>query len=259
MAFITVNGHRLEYQWHGRGPEEAPTLVFLHEGLGCTAMWRDIPERVAEMTSCGALVYSRFGYGLSDPLEGARPLDYMEREAIGDLPALMNGLAVRHAILVGHSDGGSIALIHAGAGENNVLALVLEAPHVFVEDVSVAGIETAKTRFLAGDLRDRLARYHGAGTDRMFWGWNDAWLHPGFRDWNIESYLSEVRCPTLLIQGEQDQYGTRAQLEAIERQVRWPVETHLLPDCGHTPHYEQRDTTLTLMADFVRRVIGVTT
>lgn len=250
---VTVAGHRLEYYWT-RPPVAGETaLVFLHEGLGSAGLWRDFPAAVSSATGCPALVYSRYGYGGSDVLSEKRGVDYMHHEALEVLPALRAELGIEETILVGHSDGASIALIHAGAGTWPVRALALEAAHVFVEDISVAGIEAAKTAYESTDLPQKLARHH-ADADKTFFGWNDIWLDPAFRSWNIERSLSAVRCPTLVIQGEDDEYGTLAQMEAIRDRVPGPVETLLLKTCGHSPHRDQPGQTLDAFARFIKNL-----
>lgn len=252
---LRAGGHRLEYAWFGPPPERAPTLVFLHEGLGCVAMWRDFPARVAAATGWGALVYSRAGYGRSDPVDLPRPVTFMHREGREVLPEVLEAAGVRDAVLVGHSDGGSIALIHAGSGDApRVRGVVLEAPHVFVEEVSVESIARIGEVYHSTDLPRRLARYHGDNTECAFRGWNEVWLDPEFRVWNIEEYLPRIAVPVLVIQGEDDEYGTPAQVEAIQRQAGGPVETLLLPDCGHSPHRDQPERTLAAMVEFVRGV-----
>lgn len=233
----------------------SPTLVFLHEGLGSAAQWRDFPAKVAAATGLGAIAYSRVGYGGSDPVTLPRPLDYMEREARTSLPSLLDERGIDAAILVGHSDGGSIAIVHTAldaARRKRVRAVVLEAPHVFVEDVAVASITEARVAFETGDLRARLARYHGANVDGAFRGWNDAWLDPGFRRWNIERFLPAITAPVLVLQGEDDAYGTRAQVDAIARQVSGHCEVRLLPRCGHAPHRDQEAATLEAIVQFLR-------
>ncbi len=255
MPFLEAAGQGLEYDWHGPPPDAGPVLVFLHEGLGCAAMWKDFPARLSAATGLGALVYSRRGYGASDPLPGPRPVSYMHDEALEVLPAALDAACVRDAILVGHSDGGSIALIHAGAvGGGRIRALVLEAAHVLVETVSVESIAAAAEAYRATDLRNRLARYHGANVDDAFWGWNDVWLDPAFRDWNIEAYLSGVGCPCLVIQGADDEYGTTEQVLRIAAGVTGPVETAVLPGCGHAPHRDKPEETLAAMTRFVRAI-----
>jgi pimeloyl-ACP methyl ester carboxylesterase len=256
---LRAAGRQLEYAWHGPPPEEAPTVVFLHEGLGCVSAWRDFPARVAEATGCGALVYSRAGYGGSDPAPLPRPVTFMHDEALVTLPQVLDAAGVREAILYGHSDGGSIALIHAGGvGGGRVRGLVLEAPHVFVEDIGVESIARAAENFAGGGLRRALERHHGANVECAFWGWNRVWLDPDFRSWNIEEYLPRVRVPVLVIQGEGDEYGTLRQVEAIRRGCRGKVQTLILPDCGHSPHRAQRQRTLEAASLFILRLRQVT-
>ena len=248
--FIELGNARIEYE-RIAGAAAAPTLVFLHEGLGSLGMWRDFPRRVATATGCPALVYSRAGYGRSTPLSSPRRPDYMHVEALATLPALLDRLAIAQPVLVGHSDGASIALIHAGAGVRPVRAIVALAPHAFVEALSLASIAAARELYQQSNLRARLARYH-ADVDSAFRGWNDIWLAASFRDWNIESLLPGIDCPLLLIQGRDDEYGTLAQLDAIERGVRGPVERILLDACGHSPQRDQPEATLEAIARFVR-------
>ena len=253
MAFVTVHGQRLEVERIAGTRADAPSLVFLHEGLGSVALWRDFPAKLAARTGAAALVYSRRGYGKSDRLEAPRQVDYMHDEATQGLPELLRELDIFNPILIGHSDGASIALIHAGSGRWLVRALILEAPHVFVEDMTVASIAQAKAAYRATDIRGRLARYHN-DPDHAFWGWNDIWLDPAFRAWSIEDYLPGVRCPVLAIQGADDEYGTLAQLDAIERGVSGPFERLLLAHCKHSPHRDQEALTLEAMAWFIERV-----
>ncbi len=251
---LVVGGRRLEVQIIP-GRDGAPgTLVFLHEGLGSVSLWRDFPARVVAATGCTAVVYSRYGYGNSDPLEAPFAVDYMHREALESLPALREELGIAAPILVGHSDGASIALIHAGAGAA-VRGLVALAPHVFVEDLSVRSIAQAKTAFETTDLPQRLARHH-RDPRRTFYGWNDIWLDPDFRRWNIEAFLPQIDCPVLVIQGEDDEYGTMAQADTIAARVHGPCEVVKLARCGHSPHRDQPKPTLAAVAAFVRRVTG---
>ncbi len=257
IRFLTVDGRRLEMDWHGPGPDAAPTLVFLHEGLGCVGMWKGFPRQLAEATGCGALVYSRAGYGRSDPCDLPRPLRYMHDEGLSVLPEVLAAAGVRECILVGHSDGGSIALVYAGGTEAVPLrGVITEAAHVFCEDLSVRSITAAREAYLGGDLRAGLARYHGDNVECAFRGWNDAWLDPEFRHWNLEAYLPGVRVPVLALQGEDDAYGTRAQVEAIAGQVGGGAEVMLLTDCGHAPHRDQPGKTLAAMTRFVTAVLG---
>ncbi len=259
MDSLVAAGHRLEAAWLGPAPEAAPTLVLLHEGLGSVRGWRDFPARLVEATGLGALVYSRWGYGQSDPVPLPRPLTYMHDEALASVPEVLDAAGVKQAILLGHSDGGSIALVFAGSGlpaAARLLGLVLEAPHVFVEDVSVQSIAAAAEAYRTGDLRARLSRQHGDNVDGAFWGWNRAWLDPGFRAWNIEAFLPRVKVPSLVVQGADDPYGTLAQVDAIETKSGGPVSRLVLPDCGHSPHRDQPEATIEAVARFVRSLTG---
>ncbi|MDJ0949255.1 MAG: alpha/beta hydrolase [Alphaproteobacteria bacterium] len=256
MPVLTAGGHRLEYDWIGPAPEAAPTIVFLHEGLGSVSMWRDFPARVADATGCGALVYSRWGYGKSDPVELPRPVRYMHDEGLVTLPEVLGAAGVRDAILLGHSDGGSIALVHAGSGNAPLVRGVITlAAHVFNEEISVRSIAAAKIAYDTTDLADRLTRHH-ADVEGAFRGWNDVWLHPEFWHWNIEEYLPRITCPVLAIQGEDDEYGTTKQIEAIVAGAGGPVEGMMLPACGHSPHRDQPEATLAAVCDFVARTLG---
>jgi pimeloyl-ACP methyl ester carboxylesterase len=251
---LETPGGKLEYARFPAAADGMPSLVFLHEGLGCVALWKRFPERVARATGCDTLVYSRLGYGRSDPAPLPRPLDYMHREGLDSLPMVLDEARIDRAILVGHSDGASIAIINAGGVRDpRVEALVLMAPHVFNEPVCVASIEAAREAYQAG-LREKLAIYHGANVDCAFRGWNDAWLDPGFLDWNIEEYLPTIRVPSLVIQGRNDEYGTLDQVTSIERQSGGPVKTVILDDCGHSPHKDRENATLQAIGEFVEEV-----
>jgi pimeloyl-ACP methyl ester carboxylesterase len=224
-----------------------PALVFLHEGLGSVALWRDFPEALAAETGRRALIYSRAGHGASDVPQAPRRPEFMHDEALAVLPPLLAEHGIERPILVGHSDGGSIALIHAS--EHPVTGLVLLAPHVFVEELSVASIAEARDTFETTDLGERMGRYH-RDAEATFRLWNDIWLAPEFREWNIEDVLPKVTAPALLIQGEHDQYGTLAQIDAIEHGVSGPVERCVL-DCRHAPHLEAPEESLAAAARFV--------
>ena len=218
-------------------------------------MWRDFPERVADATGLGVLVYSRVGYGNSEPCELPRHVSFMHDEALNVLPLVLNAFEIDKPILFGHSDGGSIALIYAGSDPAiNLQALILEAPHVFVENLSIQSIENAKDAYENGVLKAGLERYHGANTECAFRGWNDVWLNSEFRDWNIESSLPHIKVPVLVIQGEDDQYGTLKQVEAIKTGLHGAVQTLLLPNCGHSPHRDQRDNVLNATVDFLKHL-----
>jgi pimeloyl-ACP methyl ester carboxylesterase len=254
MPFLNAAGHRLEYEWIDAAEPGKPALVFLHEGLGSIRQWRDFPLQVVKSTGCPALVYARYGYGQSDVLAAPHDARFMHREALEALPEVLAALEIDAPILVGHSDGASIALVYSGAGRP-VRGLALEAPHVFVEEHGLEGIRAAKRAFESTDLPEKLGKYHRDAA-RTFHGWNDVWLSEAFRGWNIEEYLPGVRCPVLAIQGEDDQYGTMAQVEAIARQVSGPCELVKLARCGHSPHREQPQATLEAVARFVNRLVG---
>lgn len=252
LQTLTVQGHRLEVHRIPARTAGAPELVFLHEGLGSVSLWKSFPAHVARATGCPVTVYSRYGSGNSDLLGEPRPVTYMHDEALHALPDLLAQLHIENPILIGHSDGGSIALIYAGA-HDRVRGLVLLAPHVFVEDLSVASIAEARVKFETTNLVEKLGRHH-RDPARTFWGWNNIWLHPEFRSWNIEEYLPRITCPILVIQGQDDQYGTMAQVAAISTQVAGPVEALALPDCRHSAHRDQPEAVLEAITKFVHRV-----
>lgn len=250
---IDVDRGPVEYELVAGDPDRPP-LVFLHEGLGSIDLWRGVQGDVA--AGCGGptvLTYARHGYGQSGPAELPRPVGYMHHEADVVLPALLDAFGLRRPILVGHSDGASIALLAAGGGSVEAAALVCLAPHVFVEDESIAGIEAARTTFESTDLATKLGRYH-ADPHATFRGWNDVWLCEPFRGWNIEDRLPGIDVPVLLVQGSADQYGTLAQLDAIERGVRGPSVRMVVDGVGHAPHLEARDEVVARIAAFVSAV-----
>jgi pimeloyl-ACP methyl ester carboxylesterase len=251
---VTVQAHRLEVQRiRGCEPQgcrpHGTELVFLHEGLGSISHWKNFPACVAAATGFPAVVYSRYGSGNSDVLEEPRPVTFMHDEALKALPELLAKLNVEAPILIGHSDGASIALIYAGV-HNRARGLVLLAPHVFVEGLSVKSIAEANVSFETTNLPEKLARHHRDAA-KTFRGWNNIWLHPDFRRWNIEEYLPHITCPILVIQGLDDQYGTMAQPEAIARQSGGPVEILRLADCRHSAHRDQPDAVVAGIARFV--------
>jgi len=247
---IVADGKRLEAVAFGPTPDKAPTIVMLHEGLGCAALWRDFPERLASATGWGVFAYSRAGYGASEPVELPRPLDYMTREARLSLPQVLERIGFERGILLGHSDGASIAAIYAGEHTNGrVRGLVLMAPHLFTEPAGLASIAEAKRAYESAGLRAKLAKYH-AHVDNAFYGWNGAWLDPGFKSWNIEAFIDGWRAPALVIQGADDQYGTLAQVRAIEARAPTAVTSLALPGCRHAPHLERPEATLQAVANF---------
>jgi pimeloyl-ACP methyl ester carboxylesterase len=258
LDHVTAAGHRLRVARIGRpdAGDRAPTLVFLHEGLGSILHWRDVPQVLAAATGLRALAYDRWGFGGSDPLVLPRPDDYLEREAHEALPELLAACGVGEHILIGHSDGGTIALLYAARRPPGLLGLVAEAAHVFVEDCTIAGIERAAAAWRDTDLPRRLARYHGDKAESVFRGWAETWLRPSFRGWTMTDRLPAIGCPALVIQGADDEYGTTAQVEAIAAGMSGPAETLVVPGCGHTPHLEARDVVLPAIARFVARVIA---
>ncbi|MEM7256281.1 MAG: alpha/beta hydrolase [Pseudomonadota bacterium] len=256
-GFIEAGGLQLEYQCFGPPQSASLTLVLLHEGLGCVAMWRDFPARLAQHTGGGVLVYSRAGYGGSDEALLPRPTHYMHEEATEVLPVVLQKLGIKKCLLIGHSDGATIAAIHIGSqNEFIVRGAVLIAPHFFAEDISIAAIKQAKQSYETGDLRARLARYHKA-VDCAFYGWNDVWLSADFKHWNVSDVIDYFRVPVLGIQGREDQYGTLAQLTEIEQRSYAPFESLIIEHCGHSPHIEQPQQTLDAIVDFNRRLMAM--
>ena len=254
MKHILVNGLRLECRDFPAAVEGRPSLLLLHEGLGCVAMWRDFPAKLAAMTGCRVIVWSRPGYGGSQPYPEAREIGYMHREAEESLPALLDGLNIERPVLIGHSDGGSIALIFAGAFPEVPLGIAVLAPHEFVEEITLLGIRSARSVWESTDWPKKLDRYH-LDAPRVFREWNDTWLSPPFRDWNIEQYLPKIRCPVLAIQGEDDEYATMRQIEVIAEQVPG-TQLLKLSNCGHTPQRDQEAVVLAALSEFVNRASG---
>ena len=248
-----IDGASLE--WRACGDAAAPsTIVLLHEGLGCVGLWLDFPNALASATGLRVVAFSRAGYGQSSPVVLPRPLDYMTREAQDVLPNVLDAIGAARVVLVGHSDGATIAAIHAGTvPDGRVEGVVLIAPHFFTEPMGLAAIAQARDAYEAGPLRERLARWH-KDVDCAFRGWNDAWLDSKFRAWNVEHVLPGIKVPVCVVQGDADAYGTVAQVEAVTRSVNAPVETHILPGVGHSPHREARDSLASIIARFVRSV-----
>ncbi len=255
-GFLSIGSHSLEYRFIGPKPADALTLVLLHEGLGCIGLWGDFPEKLAQATGCGVFVYSRAGYGQSSPVALPRPLTYMHDEARDVLPALLDQIGFQRGLLIGHSDGASIAAIYAGTHQDHrVGGLVLMAPHFFTEDTGIAAIVEAKKAYETTDLKQKLARWH-KDPDNAFHGWNGAWLDPDFRKWDITEQLDYIRVPILIVQGADDQYGTVAQIEIAEQECYCPVEVALLPGVKHSPQREAPEVTVRAIADFAKRALA---
>ena len=249
MKCLSVLGLKLEYLEIPATTAERPTLLMLHEGLGCVRMWRDFPQQLAAETGCRVIVWSRAGYGQSEPWPEARTVRYMHREALVAMPAFLEALQIERPVLLGHSDGGSIALIFAGAFPQVPRGVIVMAPHEFVEEETLAGIRAAKKAWTASDWPQKLARYH-LDAERVFNDWNDTWLSPDFRDWNIEAYLPHIRCPVLALQGEDDEYATLRQIEVIAENVAG-AELLKLPNCGHSPQRDQPEAVLKAIDRFL--------
>lgn len=253
-GFLSIGPHSLEYRMLGPRPDRAPTIVMLHEGLGCVGLWGDFPDKLQKATGAGVFVYSRAGYGQSSPVALPRPPTYMHDEARDVLPALLTAIGFQRGILLGHSDGASIAAIYAGTHQDHRLGgLVLIAPHFFTEDSGIASIVDAKKAYETTDLKQKLARWH-KNVDNAFYGWNGAWLDPDFRKWDITEQLAYIRVPVLIVQGEDDQYGTVKQIETAERECYCPVEVALLASAKHSPQREATEATLRAISDFVANV-----
>jgi pimeloyl-ACP methyl ester carboxylesterase len=244
----------LEGRCFGPAPSIAPTILMLHEGLGCVALWRDFPAKLASATGFGVFAYSREGYGRSTPTPLPRPLDYMTREAVGPLREVIDWLGPKRLVLLGHSDGASIAALYLGhVPDHRVRGLILMAPHFFTEPMGLKSIAEAKAAYETGALRQRLAKYH-ADVDNAFYGWRQAWLDPGFANWDITDAIDYIRTPVLAIQGRQDQYGTLAQIEALNARLLSPFERIILDDCRHAPFVDKPKETLDAIVDFLSRL-----
>ena len=256
-GFLRIGDSDLEYRMIGPQPSEVPTIVMLHEGLGSAALWGDFPDRLQATTGMGVFVYSRSGYGASTPVTLPRPLDYMSREALDVLPALLDAIGFQRGVLLGHSDGASIAAIYAGGiGDRRLRGVVLIAPHFITEDIGLAAIAETRRAYETTNLRTRLARWH-RDVDNAFYGWSDAWLDPDFRRWDISDYLAYIRVPVAILQGEDDQYGTIRQIEIAKEECYCPIDVTLIPQSGHSPHREAPELTLATVSEFVRRILIV--
>jgi pimeloyl-ACP methyl ester carboxylesterase len=256
-ATLRIADADLEYRFIGPQPDAAPTIILLHEGLGCAALWGDFPDRLSAETGCGVFAFSRAGYGQSSPAQLPRGLDYMHREALDVLPQLLDAIGFRRGILVGHSDGASIATIYAGGVQDHrIRALALIAPHFIVEDVSITSIDAIKIAYETTDLRTKLGRWH-RDVDNTFYGWNGAWLDPDFRDWDISESLAYIRVPIAILQGADDQYGTLRQIEIAQTECYCPVDVTIIKGAAHSPHREAADVTLQTIAAFVNDIAAI--
>jgi pimeloyl-ACP methyl ester carboxylesterase len=247
---LRINASDLEYRMLGPSPADAPTIVMLHEGLGSAGLWGDFPEKLQAATGAGVLLYSRAGYGASTPAQLPRPIDYMQIEAIDVLPKLLDAIGLRRGLLLGHSDGASIAAIYAGSHQDHrVQGIALIAPHFVVEDISVNSIAEIRKAYETTELKAKLARWH-KNVDNAFYGWNDAWLDPRFHDWDISEVLAYIRVPVAIVQGADDRYGTVRQIEIAQQECYCPVDVTLLPEVGHSPHREASAATLQAVTEF---------
>ena len=254
---LTIGASDLEYRMIGPAPADAPTIVMLHEGLGSAGLWDDFPEKLQAATGVGVFAYSRAGYGASTPAKLPRPLDYMHIEALDVLPKLLDQIGFRRGLLLGHSDGASIAAIYAGAHQDHrVQGVAMIAPHFIVEDISVRSIAEIKKAYETTDLKAKLARWH-RDVDNAFYGWNGAWLEPKFRDWDISEYLAYIRVPVAILQGADDQYGTIRQIEIAQQECYCPVDVTEIPRAGHSPHREAPGATLDAISEFANAVLRV--
>jgi pimeloyl-ACP methyl ester carboxylesterase len=254
---LHIGASELEYRMIGPAPGDAPTIVLLHEGLGSAGLWGDFPEKLQAATGAGVFAYSRAGYGASSPATLPRPLDYMHVEALEVLPRLLDAIGFRRGLLVGHSDGASIAAIYAGGVQDHrIRGLALIAPHFVVEELSVKSIAEIKVAYETTDLRAKLARWH-TNVDNAFHGWNEAWLNPKFRDWDISEYLAYIRVPVAIVQGAGDRYGTIRQIEIAEQECYCPVDVSIITGAGHSPHREAPEATLNAIAEFARSILQV--
>jgi pimeloyl-ACP methyl ester carboxylesterase len=256
-GFLTIGPSDLEYRMIGPSPQDAPTIVMLHEGLGSAALWGDFPDKLQVATGAGVFIYSRSGYGASTPVQLPRAVDYMHTEALEVLPNLLDQIGFRRGLLLGHSDGASIAAIYAGSHQDHrVEGVVMIAPHFIVEDVSVASIAKIRIAYETSGLKAKLARWH-SDVDNAFYGWNDAWLDPAFRNWDISEYLAYIRVPVAILQGVNDEYGTMRQVEIAQEECYCPVDVTEIPGAGHQPHREVPGATLDAVEEFANAVLRV--
>jgi pimeloyl-ACP methyl ester carboxylesterase len=250
---INIQGNNLYIEYRNNF-ENRPTLVFLHDSLGCVTLWRDFPKKLAEATQCNVLVYDRLGYGKSDPMPTyKRPVNYMEQEA-DVLNDLLTALKIDNAILFGHSDGGTIALLTASKYKQKIKMVICEAAHIYVEDITLKGIYEAIEAYKTTNLPERLQKYHGNNTDMLFKAWTKTWTRSNFRDWNIEHLLPAITCPLLFIQGEADEYATLEQLEKTINAVSGETEKYIIPNIGHTAHKEAPELVLNKTTEFISMI-----
>lgn len=253
---LDLGDQQLEYRFIRERHEAAPTIVMLHEGLGCVGLWGEFPDKLAEATGFGVFVYSRAGYGASSSVTLPRPLGYMHDEALHVLPRVLDAIGLGRGALLGHSDGASIAAIFAGNfTDPRIEAVSLVAPHFFTEDFGLREIARAKDLYETSDLKQRLARWH-KNVDVSFYGWNRAWLDPGFRAFDITDYLPKIRCAVQVVQGDADPYGSWRQVEVLAEKCMVPVDVVCLPKVGHSPHREAPEATLDAISGFFGRVLG---
>src|SRR5260370_17415750 len=254
-GFLKIGTSDLEYRMIGPAPDEAETMVMGEEGVGGAGLWGDFPDRLQASTGAGVLVYSRAGYGTSTPVTLPRPLDYMHIEALEILPELLDKIGFRRGMLLGHSDGASIAAIYAGGVQDHrVRAVAMIAPHFVVEDISVTSIAELKTAYETTGLKAKLARWH-RDVDNAFYGWNGAWLAPKFRGWDISEYLAYIRGPLAVLQGADDQYGTIRQIEIAQEECYCPVEVTMIPGAGPSPYPEGPEGTPNAISEFAERIV----
>jgi pimeloyl-ACP methyl ester carboxylesterase len=254
-GFLTIGASDLEYRMIGPSPADAPTIVMLHEGLGSAGLWGDFPQQLQAATGAGIFLYSRAGYGASTPVKLPRPVDYMHTEALNVLPKLLDQIGFRRGLLLGHSDGASIAAIYAGSHQDHrVEGVAMIAPHFIVEDVSVTSIAKIKEAYETAGLKAKLARWH-KDVDNAFYGWNGAWLNPAFRNWDVSEYLAYIRVPIAILQGVDDEYGTMRQVEIAQEECYCPVDVTVIPGAGHQPHREAPGATLEAVSEFANAVL----
>ena len=252
--FIQLNNRDVFVRELGERRSDDIILLFLHEGLGSVEQWQDFPTKLCAATGLSALLYDRYGYGKSSPLTEKRDATYLQHEGEVALPALLQTLNVQRCILFGHSDGGSTALYGASLGLPSILGAIIEAPHVHLDELSIQGITAAKKVFKRGKLRRALQTYHGDKTESMFYGWANTWLSPEFRQWHFHDRLEKIRCPLLLIQGENDQYGKKSQIDTIEKLAKGPVEMLYIEGCGHAPHFDESELVVQRSAEFIQQI-----